>query len=113
MSQLGVFVLDTSRGVPAEGVAVTLSTIGADAHETTIARGLTGSDGCIAGFLADDYLLPKGTYRLTYATQEYFARSGIMTTFPSITVDISISDEQRYVVPLTLTPHGYSFYRGS
>lgn len=113
MNQLGIFVLDTSLGAPAEGVEATLSSIGADATETCIAQGITGSDGCIDEFLAAGYVLPMGRYRMIYETRAYFARSGRTTIFPSISVNFSIADERRYVLPLILTPHGYNFYRGN
>ena len=113
MSQLGIFVLDTSLGVPAEGVEVTLSSVDVDAGETIIARGFTGSDGRIDAFLAADYVLPRGHYRVMYETRAYFAGSGRTTTFPLIQVDFSIADELPYVLPLILTPDCYTFYRGS
>lgn len=113
MSPLGIFVLDVTKGEPATGIAVTLSKNYGQAGHERLASGLTGADGCIETLLPDGYLLPPGGYRLVYETKDYFAGSGETPSFPEIIVDFSITDDRRYVLPLLLTPHSYTFYRGS
>lgn len=113
MKQLGIFVLDTTTGTPAEGIAVALYRLGIEPEQTAIARGITARDGSIANFLPEDSVLPPGRYRLVYETGDYFASSGTPTLFPEISVSFVVSDERRYVLPLLLAPHGYTVYRGS
>ena len=107
MSHLSTHVLDTSRGVPASGIAVEL----ADGGGSVVATGITDADGRV-GELGPDALEP-GLYLLTFATGAYFAALGATTFFPSVSVAFEIADAPHYHVPLLLSPFAYSTYRGS
>jgi 5-hydroxyisourate hydrolase len=101
-------VLDTARGRPAAGVAVTLEQ-GPDWDE--IGSGRTGEDGRLAdlGSAAD-----PGRYRLRFDTGAYFEVDGIPAFFPEVTVQFTVGrPEEHFHVPLLLSPYGYSTYRGS
>ena len=100
MSQVTTHVLDTALGRPAAGVAVTLEQDG-----TVVARGTTDPDGRV-GDLGPDRLDP-GTYRLRFDTA---ARSAF---FPEVLVTFAVEDGAHLHVPLLLSPHGYTTYRGS
>jgi len=53
-------------------------------------------------------------YRLTFETEPYFAKSGVSTFFPSVTVVFRVMDAGRHHhVPLLVSPFGYSTYRGT
>jgi 5-hydroxyisourate hydrolase len=113
MSPLGIFVLDVTKGEPASGIAVTISIDHGQAGYERLGRALTGADGCVKNLLPDGDALPTGNYRLVYETTDYFAAFGEAPSFPEIIIDFSISDDRRYVLPLLLAPHSYTFYRGS
>ena len=99
-------VLDTSRGEPAAGLAVTISRVGAGGTETELATAMTDADGRIADLLGRP--LEAGRYRLRFQLGE---RSSF---FAALAVDIVIEDVERsYHLPLLLSPFGLSTYRGS
>ncbi len=106
MPQLTTHVLDTTRGAPAAGVAVTL----ADALGVVLASAVTDADGR-AG-LGPDRLV-DGDYALRFATREFFAARGTQTFFPLITVEFTIADDRHHHVPILMSPFAYSTYRGS
>ena len=100
MSQVTTHVLDTTAGRPAAGIAVTL-----ERGDQVVASGTTDADGRIAG-LGPERLDP-GTYRLRFDTA---AHSGF---FPEVVIAFVVADDTHLHVPLLLSPHGYTTYRGS
>lgn len=111
-SHVTTHVLDAVRGVPAPGVGLTLARHGADGTVETVATGVTDDDGR-SRQLGPERLEP-GTYRLVFATGEYFAARGVETFYPQVTVDFRVDAEQdHYHVPILLSPFAYSTYRGS
>jgi 5-hydroxyisourate hydrolase len=113
MSPITTHVLDTTRGRPAEGVAVVLEGRGAGDAWAELARGTTDADGRIADLLADGTPVPPGTYRLRFATAGYFSRQGVRGFYPEVQVIFEVVAPGHYHVPLLLSPYGYSTYRGS
>lgn len=114
MSAITTHVLDTSRGRPAAGVAVTLDRVHADGEVVLLARGATDADGRARELLAAGVALDVGTYRLTFETGDYFRTLGVEAFYPSVSVLFEVRDgAQHYHVPLLLSPFGYSTYRGS
>ena len=99
-SQVTTHVLDTARGRPAAGVGVTL-----EHGDTVVAAGTTDADGRV-GVLGPERLEP-GTYRLRFAT------TGLSDFFPEVVVAFVVDGEAHVHVPLLLSPHGYTTYRGS
>jgi len=113
MASLSTHVLDTARGKPAAGVAVTLEAAGPDGwHE--LARGTTDADGRIRELVPADARMEPGTYRLTFDVGRYFTGQGIEGFYATIAVTFIIRDPgQHHHVPLLLSPFGYSTYRGT
>jgi 5-hydroxyisourate hydrolase len=106
VSPITTHVLDTARGVPAAGVAVTLES-GPDWSE--VGSGRTGEDGRIAELGSPS---APGRYRLRFDTAGYF--EGRRAFFPEVTVEFTVErPEDHHHVPLLLSPFGYSTYRGS
>jgi 5-hydroxyisourate hydrolase len=104
---LSTHVLDASRGTPATGVAVRLTTTGGQ----ELAAAVTDADGRVRELAAD---LAAGDYRLAFATGEYFAANGQRGFYPEVVVTFTVTDpEQHHHVPLLLSPYAYSTYRGS
>ena len=114
---LTTHVLDTARGVPAEGLVIVLSRITA-AGATEIARRVTNADG-----RTDTPILPAGdfatgTFELTFHAGDYLRATGQDGAAPLfldvVPIRFGISDAaSHYHVPLLLSPYGYSTYRGS
>jgi 5-hydroxyisourate hydrolase len=110
---LSTHVLDTSIGRPGAAVAV-----GLQRQETggwiDVSRDVTNADGRATGLSPIGTALPAGTYRLTFAVGEYFARRGIESFYSTVTVEFIVRDASaHYHVPLLVSPYGYSTYRGS
>lgn len=114
---LTTHVLDTARGIPAAGLAITLYRIEGD-NRMKLASMTTNADG-----RTDSPILPKGqfaagTYELVFETGAYLDANGAPAEDPRFLGDIpirfGISDaDSHYHVPLLLSPFGYSTYRGS
>ena len=106
---ISTHVLDTSRGLPASEISVTLEIKTGDVWKA-IGSDRTNQDGRIV------FDVPKtaATYRLLFETAPYFRAQKTECFFPEVTVLFAIADVSRkYHVPLLLNPFGYSTYRGS
>ena len=101
---LSTHVLDTTNGVPAVGVAVSLLR-----DATLAARGTTGQDGRIAR-LGDEH--EPGTYRLTFDVGPYYGALGLDTFLHTVTLEIRLSPGHQHV-PLLLSRYGVVSYLGS
>jgi 5-hydroxyisourate hydrolase len=109
---ISTHVLDTARGRPAVGVAVTLSRRAADGSWSTVGRAVTDGDGRVRG-LADG-VVEQGAYKLDFATGRYFEGLGAESFYPEVSVVFEVSQAGgSYHVPLLLSPFGYSTYRGT
>ena len=108
MSHITTHILDAATGRPARDVVVVLQ----DGSGVEHATGMTDANGRITEL--GPQRLDNGTYRLVFRVGEYFARTGVETFYPSVTIDFSVTDsEQHYHVPLLISPFAYSTYRGS
>ena len=113
-SILSSHILDISRGAPAQNVSITLEKKVNDkwsALETV----KTNRDGRV-NFMTIHMNNPDtiGIYRLNFQTQSYFKEHKVETFYPEVDVIFEIKDEtSHYHVPITLSPYGYSTYRGS
>ena len=113
-STLSTHVLDTSTGVPAAGVAITLERVNDDGTARAIGSGTTDGDGRARDLLGAGAAMGAGAYRLRFATGAWFARAGRETFFPDVSVHFTVGAEpSHYHVPLLISPFGYSTYRGS
>ncbi|MCV2869411.1 hydroxyisourate hydrolase [Defluviimonas sp. WL0002] len=119
MSQgyLTTHVLDTARGLPAEGLEIELFRLENGAR-VPLARMRTNDDG-----RTDAPILPKGDfaageYELVFHAGAYLDAIGTPPESPRfldvVPIRFGISDASaHYHVPLLLSPFGYSTYRGS
>ena len=117
MARISTHVLDTSRGAPAEGIAVELHLV-KGAERRLIAAVTTNADGRTAAPLVAGETIETGVYELSFHAADYFYRQGVVLPTPPflgvIVVRIGISDPgSSYHVPLLLSPYAYSTYRGS
>jgi 5-hydroxyisourate hydrolase len=117
MGKLSTHVLDTARGVPAEGVELELHLADGD-RWSRVCSATTNADGRTdAPLLPDDAVRP-GRYRLVFAAGDYFRRTGVALPEPPfvdrVTIDFGIAEAGgRYHVPLLVSPWAWSTYRGS
>lgn len=117
MPRLSTHVLDTALGKPAAGIPIELHRLGPDGR-TAIASAVTNADGRTdAPLLAGDRL-EIGTYELTFRVGAYLRRGCPALPDPlfldDVVVRVGIAESTgNYHVPLLLSPHGYSVYRGS
>lgn len=106
---LSTHVLDTARGRPAPGIAVTVAVRKGDTW-VTVGSGVTDGDGRVASLLGDEPL-EAAVYRLTFATGAYL---GTDAFYPEAIVTCRIAEPgQHHHIPLLLSPFGYTTYRGS
>lgn len=114
---LTTHVLDTARGVPAQGIDIVLYRI-EDYSLTKIATSVTNADG-----RTDEPILPAeefetGNYELVFKAGDYLRRNGLakgdILFLDQVPIRFGMSDKDaHYHVPLLLSPYGYSTYRGS
>jgi len=106
-------ILDTALGVPARGVLVTMYAMGGQQAWTKLQSRVTNDDGRASNFLSWEDFKP-GTYKMHFATGQYFQEKKTETFYPFAEVVFEIKDSKsHYHVPLILSPCGYSTYRGS
>ena len=113
MSAITTHVLDITRGLPAEGVRIELERK-QDEQWLALGSGVTDGNGRLSDLLPRESTLRPALYRLRFLTGEYFSRLGITALHPFIEIVFDARDEGgHYHVPLLVTPHAYSTYRGS
>lgn len=112
--QLSSHILDIHKGQPATGVKIALSRLEADHSWQLLDERATDSNGRVKDFLEK---LPgtssQGIYKLTYFVGPYFEAQKQESFYPFIEVVFEIKDDNHYHVPITLSPYGYSTYRGN
>lgn len=118
---LSSHILDTHLGTPAADVAVTLHRIQDSGDATLLAHGITNNDGRVtpdawqfdAAIDSTERQLAIGRYTVTFDTQSYFDAQQLTAFYPQVVIDFVVKDTSHYHVPLLLSAHGYSTYRGS
>ena len=117
MARLSTHVLDTSRGVAAQGITVEAHILnGGDRKSLAIA--VTNAQGRTDAPLLSADRLQTGTYELTFHVGAYFKGLGVSLSNPPfldrVVVRVGIADETGdYHIPLLISPYGYSVYRGT
>lgn len=111
-SPITTHVLDTHLGKPAKDLPVTLQKL-KDGAWQTIAAGKTNSDGRIVDWL-EGKSRESGHYKITFDTDSYFNTLGITCFYPKVSIEFRIENiDEHYHVPLLISAHGMSSYRGS
>jgi 5-hydroxyisourate hydrolase len=121
MGRLSTHVLDATLGVPAAGVAIDLYRLpnpGAGGVRLHIKSAVTNSEGRTGEPLLSADPLETGVYELAFHAGNYFRGLGVALTSPpfldEIVIRFGMADPHgNYHVPLLLSPHSYSTYRGS
>ena len=109
---LSTHILDTALGRPAAGVSLQLAQL-ENGQWHDIASGSTDPDGRCRTLLGER-ALEAATYRLRFATAEYFAAQKLSGLYPYVDIVFTVADPaQHFHLPLLLTANGYTTYRGS
>jgi 5-hydroxyisourate hydrolase len=115
MTRITTHVLDTGRGKPAGNMLVHLERRESPGEWRLLLSARTDGDGrCNKLESEAGNGWAAGLYRLSFDTAGYFARHEIETLYPIVQITFSVREEQaHYHIPLLLSPHGYTTYRGS
>ena len=113
MPEISTHILDTARGCPAAGVEVTLSQWDANRWHS-LNTAMTDEHGRISDLQPGTTQVEKGLYRLQYATDKYFSQLNIEALYPWVDVVFRIENtNEKFHIPLLLSGHGYTTYRGT
>jgi 5-hydroxyisourate hydrolase/2-oxo-4-hydroxy-4-carboxy-5-ureidoimidazoline decarboxylase len=111
-SQLTTHALDTSIGVPARNMLISLKGF-KNGEWKPISVGITNKDGRIADVLPPGKFLEPANYIMTFNTKNYYESHGQKGFYPEVSIQFTVTDNSHYHIPLLINPYGYSTYRGS
>ncbi|THV59413.1 hydroxyisourate hydrolase [Chryseobacterium candidae] len=112
--QLSSHILDISQGKPAGSVVIELEKYNETNRQwVSIGKKQTDNNGRVSDFLPYQKAGNNGKYKLVFFIEDYYKHKNIESFYPSIEVIFQIKDNEHYHVPITLSPFGYSTYRGS
>ena len=116
MGRLTTHVLDTARGVPAGGIAVSLFRL--QPGPELLAEAVTNDDGRLDSPILEGDALTAGIYQLVFQAGDYFRAGDAELPDPlfvdEVVLRFGIADSGgHYHVPLLVSPWSYSTYRGS
>jgi len=114
MNRISTHVLDVAQGKPAKDVPVRLERQDSAGKWQVLSSSRTDSDGRCAQLLPENEVLRAGTYRLAFETASYHSARKIEGLYPVVEITFQARDgESHFHIPLLLSPHGYTTYRGS
>jgi 5-hydroxyisourate hydrolase len=114
---LTTHVLDTARGMPAEGMKIDLYRITDDAW-VHLGTKWTNKDGRTDGPILAVDAFAVGRYELLFYVGGYLDKIGSPAEVPRFLDEVPIrfgisARDSHYHVPLLVSPFGYATYRGS
>jgi 5-hydroxyisourate hydrolase len=114
MIGISTHILDIAQGQPARDVPVRLERRDASGIWRLLGAARTDQDGRCTQLLPEKEALTPGLYRLAFETATYFAARKLDGLYPLIEITFHVRDgEERFHIPLLLSPNGYTTYRGS
>ncbi|EAI8891307.1 hydroxyisourate hydrolase [Campylobacter coli] len=114
--QLSTHILDINSGQPASNVKVELYNLDQNRQWVKISEKFTKKNGRIADFLPYEKTENRsfGVYKLKFYTKDYYISYKVDSFYPFVEVSFELlKDQKHYHIPITLSPFGYSTYRGS
>nr|WP_321232108.1 2-oxo-4-hydroxy-4-carboxy-5-ureidoimidazoline decarboxylase [uncultured Psychroserpens sp.] len=111
-SHLTTHALDTSIGIPARHMLITLKGLRNNQWKP-MSIGITNNDGRISDVLPPGRLLISGVYSMTFDTASYYKNNNQNGFYPEASIQFEVTDSSHYHIPLLINPFGYSTYRGS
>lgn len=118
MGRLTTHVLDTTEGVPAADLQITLWSLDAHGERSLLKMVHTNADGRVDGPLLEGDDFRPGIYELIFSVGAYFWARGVHLPDPAFIDEVplrfGVADAGgHWHVPLLVSPYGYSTYRGS
>lgn len=110
ISQLTTHVQDTTTGKPAAGMTIRLKHC-VNNSWYTLAQGVTNKEGRIGNFLPPGKNVLPGNYKMCFETFHYFRAQAVVSFYPKIEIDFTVSDDNNYHLPLSLSALGYATHR--
>jgi 5-hydroxyisourate hydrolase len=115
MPGLSVHVVDVTRGVPAQGMAVAIHAL--SPARRLLAEGLLSASGVLDDAITSE-TLPVGVYEVVFQAGAFFAAAGVTQSDPPFLDEVpfrfSVADPRQHLhLPLKITPWGFSIYRGA
>ena len=114
MKRISTHVLDMNRGQPAQHIPVRLERQLVSGEWIPIAASHTDDDGRCTQLLPENTALESGNYRLAFDIASYQSGNHTDTLYPVIEITFRVREgDSQFHLPLLLSPHGYTTYRGS
>ena len=110
-SKVTSHILDIELGKPASDVTIKLEFLDDD-NWVLVGAAKTDSDGRVVDWLNSE--VKAGRYRISFGIEDYFLVQSRQCFYPNVSIDFYIKNvDEHFHVPLLLSAHGYSTYRGS
>lgn len=114
MKRISTHVLDIAQGQPAQDLAVRLERREISGNWIMLASARTGGDGRCSQLLPEKETLRPGIYRLSFDTASYHHAQKVDGLYPVVEITFQVHEgESQFHIPLLLSPHAYTTYRGS
>ncbi|MGB2621154.1 MAG: hydroxyisourate hydrolase [Candidatus Acidiferrum sp.] len=114
MKRISTHVLDTAQGKPAEDVPVRLERRESGGEWRVLSSTLTDEEGRCVQMLPENEALRAGIYRLVFDAGTYHHTQNVEGFYPVVEITFQVrDDDSHFHIPLLLSPHGYTTYRGS
>lgn len=114
LKRISTHVLDIAQGKPAHDIAVRLEKREITGNWVVLGSAHTDADGRCAQLLPSEDVLHAGLYRLSFDTRSYQDAQKVEGFYPIVEVTFQVHEgESQFHIPLLLSPHGYTTYRGS
>jgi 5-hydroxyisourate hydrolase len=114
MNRISTHVLDLVQGKPAVDVPVRLEKRETGGEWVRLNSSRTDEDGRCGQLLAGGEVLNAGLYRLAFDTASYHRAQNVDSFFPVVEITFHVREgESHFHVPLLLSPHGFTTYRGT
>lgn len=111
-SHITTHALDTSTGIPASKMLITLKEFKNNEWKP-LSVGITNNDGRIGDVLPAGKRLKPANYTMTFNTDDYYKSHNQKGFYPEVSIQFTVTDTSHYHIPLLINPFGYTTYRGS
>jgi len=114
MNRISTHVLDTALGKPAKDMPVRLERRESGGEWAVLQESRTDGEGRCGQLLPGDESFRAGLYRLAFDAASYHLAQDVEGFYPVVEITFQVREgESHFHIPLLLSPHGYTTYRGS